>query len=204
MPAGNDGSANGASSAARSGSARSIAVVPGATVGTGLPACAPSTPSGTGRDNTAVPLLPGGFDLTDLDNFADGFPHDVFVWHRREAPVLWCEPTEHTPDGEGFWSVSTHAETLAVLHDPDTYSSERGGDRPYGGTILPDSPTAGMLLNMMDDPRHQRIRALVTPGLTPKRLASIEPELPRRTRMLLDAALERDDGRFDYLVDVAG
>jgi cytochrome P450 len=151
-----------------------------------------------------VPTLPGGFDLTDLENFAHGFPHDVFVWHRREAPVLWCEPTEHTPDGEGFWSVATHAETLAVLHDPETYSSERGGGRPYGGTILPDSPTAGMLLNMMDDPRHQRIRALVTPGLTPKRLAGIEPELRRRTRALLDGALARDDGAFDYLVDVAG
>ena len=34
------------------------------------------------------------FDLTDLDNFAHGFPHQFFVWHRREAPVLWCEPTD--------------------------------------------------------------------------------------------------------------
>lgn len=142
------------------------------------------------------------FDLTDLDNFADGFPHEFFVLHRREAPVLWCEPTEHTPDGEGFWSVATHAETLEVLHDHDTYSSERGGGRAYGGTILPDSPTAGQLLNMMDDPRHQRIRALVTPGLTPKRIAEIEPELRRRTRALLAAVIERRE--CDYLVDVAG
>ncbi len=141
-------------------------------------------------------------DLTDLDNFADGFPHDFFVWHRREAPVLWCEPTEHTPDGEGFWSVATHAETLTVLHDPDTFSSERGGHRAYGGTILPDSPTAGQLLNMMDDPRHQRIRALVTPGLTPRRLVAIEPELRARTRALLGAVIDR--GECDYLVDVAG
>ena len=51
-------------------------------------------------------------DLTDLDNFADGFPHDLFGVHRREAPVWWHEPTEHTPDGEGFWSVATYAETL--------------------------------------------------------------------------------------------
>ena len=64
-----------------------------------------------------------GFDLTDLDNFAHGFPHDAFGTHRREAPVLWHEPTEHTPDGEGFWSVATHAETVTVTHDPATYSS---------------------------------------------------------------------------------
>ncbi len=46
-------------------------------------------------------------DLTDLDTFANGFPHDVFRRHRELAPVWWHEPTEHTPDGEGFWSVAT-------------------------------------------------------------------------------------------------
>ena len=51
-------------------------------------------------------------DLTDLDNFAHGFPHELFALHRREAPVWWHEPTAHTPDGEGFWSVATYAETL--------------------------------------------------------------------------------------------
>jgi hypothetical protein len=38
-------------------------------------------------------------DFTDLDNFADGFPHALFKIHRREAPVWWHEPTEHTADG---------------------------------------------------------------------------------------------------------
>ena len=55
-----------------------------------------------------------GFDLTDLDNFARGFPHDVFALHRREAPVRWHPPTAHTPDGDGFWSVATHAETTVT------------------------------------------------------------------------------------------
>jgi cytochrome P450 len=78
-------------------------------------------------------------DLTDLDNFAHGFPHELFEIHRREAPVWWHEPTAHTPDGEGFWSAATHAETLEILRDPVTYSSERGGERPYGGTLLQTS-----------------------------------------------------------------
>jgi hypothetical protein len=26
-------------------------------------------------------------DFTDLDNFATGFPHELFAVHRREAPV---------------------------------------------------------------------------------------------------------------------
>ncbi len=140
-------------------------------------------------------------DLTDLDNFANGFPHDVFAMHRRQAPVWWHAPTEHTPDGEGFWSVVTHAEVLEVLRDPVTYSSERGGERPYGGTLLQDLPIAGHVLNMMDDPRHARIRRLVTSGLTPRMVRRIEDDLRARTCTLLDAI---DDATpFDFLREVA-
>ena len=74
-----------------------------------------------------------GMDLTDLDTFAQGFPHDLFRRHRAVAPVWWHAPTSHTPDGEGFWSVATYDEVLRVLNDPVTFSSETGGDRPYGG-----------------------------------------------------------------------
>jgi cytochrome P450 len=98
-------------------------------------------------------------DFTDLDNFASGFPHALFEVHRREAPVYWHAATENTPDGEGFWSVATYAETLAVLKDPVTYSSVTGGSRPFGGTLLQDLAISGQVLNMMDDPRHSHIRA---------------------------------------------
>jgi hypothetical protein len=51
-------------------------------------------------------------DLTDLDRFVDGFPHDVFAHLRREAPVSFHPPTPHTPGGEGFSVVSTYVECL--------------------------------------------------------------------------------------------
>ena len=140
-------------------------------------------------------------DFTDLDNFAAGFPHELFAVHRRDAPVYWHEPTEHTPDGEGFWSVATHAESLAVLRDPSTFSSETGGARPYGGTLLQDLPIAGRVLNMMDDPRHAQIRRLVSSGLTPRMIGRVEDDLRSRARRLLD---DVEPGRpFDFLVDVA-
>jgi cytochrome P450 len=142
-----------------------------------------------------------GVDLTDLDNFADGFPHELFARHRRLAPVWWHEPTEHTPDGEGFWSVATHAATLEVLHDPTTYSSETGGERPYGGTLIQDLPIAGQVLNMMDDPRHALIRRLVSSGLTPRMIRRVEDDLRARARRLLDGVA--DGGPFDFLTDVA-
>jgi cytochrome P450 len=139
-------------------------------------------------------------DFTDLDNFADGFPHDLFALHREQAPVHWHAPTENTPDGEGFWSVATHAETLAVLRDPETYSSVTGGDRPFGGTLLQDLSISGQLLNMMDDPRHAAVRRLVSSGLTPRMIRRVEDDLRARARRLLDDA---PAGPFDFLTDIA-
>ncbi|OBA71549.1 cytochrome [Mycobacterium sp. 1554424.7] len=142
-----------------------------------------------------------GIDLTDLDNFAGGFPHELFAVHRREAPVFWHEPTDNTPDGEGFWSVATYAETLEVLKDPATYSSVTGGQRPYGGTLLQDLAIAGQVLNMMDDPRHTQIRRLVSSGLTPRMIGRVEDDLRTRARGLLDAVVPGEP--FDFLVDIA-
>ncbi len=140
-------------------------------------------------------------DFTDLDNFATGFPHHLFEVHRREAPVYWHEATDNTPDGEGFWSVATYAETLAVLRDPDTYSSVTGGSRPYGGTLLQDLAIAGQVLNMMDDPRHSQIRRLVSSGLTPRMIRRVEDDLRTRARRLLDAV--SPGSPFDFLVEIA-
>jgi cytochrome P450 len=140
-----------------------------------------------------------GVDLTDLDTFSDGFPHGVFRRHRELAPVWWHQPTAHTPDGEGFWSVATYDEVLRVLHDPATFSSETGGERPYGGTIIQDLPVAGVVLNMMDDPRHARIRRLVSKGLTPAAVRDLEAELRRRMHALVAAV----DDEFDFLTDLA-
>ena len=142
-----------------------------------------------------------GIDFTDLDNFADGFPHDLFEVHRRETPVYWHDPTDNTPDGEGFWSVATHAETLAVLRDPETYSSVTGGSRSYGGTLLQDLAIAGQVLNMMDDPRHAQIRRLVSSGLTSRMIRRVEDDLRARARRLLDAVEPGEP--LDFVVDVA-
>ena len=146
--------------------------------------------------------IPEGVDLTDLDLFAAGFPHAVFTRLRAIAPVLWHEPTAHTPDGEGFWSAHSHAACMTVVHDPGAFSSETGGARPFGGTTLNDLPVAGQMLNMMDDPRHQRVRLLVSKGLTPRTIARLEDELRTRTARLVDDAIER--GECDFVNEIAG
>lgn len=148
---------------------------------------------------------PFPIDLTDLESFRDGFPHGFFTRLRAEKPVYWHPPSRYTPDREGFWVLSRHAEVVAVFRDPATFSSETGGGRPQGGTFLADLPMAGKMLNMMDDPRHRRIRGLVNRGFTPRVIAGLEPELRRRARGVL-AALDVAPGRTgtcDLVADVA-
>ena len=143
-------------------------------------------------------------DLTDLDLFVDHFPDEVFTHLRREAPVWWHPATTHTPDGIGFWVLSAHADIMAAAADAALFSSERAEGAEGGGTIIQDLPygfAPGVLLNMMDDPRHNRIRRLVTPSVAPRSLAVMEAELKARARRIVDAVVDR--GSCDFLTDVA-
>lgn len=145
-----------------------------------------------------------GLDLTDLDRFAHGFPYEVFDALRRDAPVWFHPATANTPSGEGFWVISRYADIVAAASDGGTFSSEGGPGREGGGTLIEDLPggfAAGVLLNMMDDPRHQRFRRLLTPSLAPRALRAIEADLRRRAERIVDAALAK--GECDFLTDVA-
>jgi len=143
-------------------------------------------------------------DLTDLDRFANGFPHEVFTALRRERPVWFHPPTVHTPGGEGFWALTRHADIVAAASDGATFSSHTGGTRDGGGTLIEDLPSgfaAGVLLNMMDDPRHRLIRRLVAPAVSPRMMRELEDDLRRRTAAILDEVMARP--RCDFLIEVA-
>jgi cytochrome P450 len=143
-------------------------------------------------------------DLTDLDQFANGFRYDALAALRATAPVAWHPPTEHTPGGVGFWVVSDYQTCVAVGGDPELYSSAAAPGRDGGGTLIEDLPVGfgpGVLLNMSDDPRHAAFRKLINPSLLPRALRAIEDDLTRRARMIVREAVER--GEVDFLVDVA-
>lgn len=142
-------------------------------------------------------------DLCDLDRFAEGFPHDVFTALRRDHPVWFHPATPNVPGGEGFWVLSRHADVLAAASDPATFSSVTGGERDGGGTLIEDLPIgfAGVLLNMTDDPFHQRFRSLLTPSVSPRAVAAMEHDLRARAARIVERARER--GRVDLLVEVA-
>src|SRR5262245_49961958 len=142
-----------------------------------------------------------GVDLSDNATFAQGFPHPHFTWAREHAPVYWHEPTTVTPDGEGFWVMSRHEDAMAIMLDPGTFSSDKGGGRTAGGTGLHDEAQAGKFLNWSDDPRHKRLRSLVNKGFTNRAIHDLEAELRRRTVALIEGLPENEP--FDFVARFA-
>jgi len=137
-------------------------------------------------------------DLSDNATFAQGFPHEHLTWAREH---YWHEPTAVTPDGEGFWVMSRHEDAMAVILDPATFSSDKGGGRTAGGTGMHDEYQAGKFLNWTDDPRHKRLRSLVNKGFTNRAIHALEAELRRRVVALIDALPEGEP--FDFVERIA-
>jgi cytochrome P450 len=136
-------------------------------------------------------------DLSDSQTFARGFPHAYFTWLRDNQPIFWHEPTDVTPDGEGFWVVTRYADVKAIQNNPGLYSSETGGIRKFGGTAINDHPSAGNALNSTDDPKHQMLRGVVMQGFTMQAVAKLEQELRRRINALIDVFPE--GAPFDFV-----
>lgn len=142
-------------------------------------------------------------DLCDLSLFTRGFPHDLFARLRRDRPVWFHPPTPGVPGDEGFWVLSRHGDVATAAADGATFSSRGGPGRDGGGTLIEDLPEGytGVLLNMTDDPHHQRFRSLLTPALSPRAVRALGEDLRARARAVVDDAITR--GEVDLLVDVA-
>lgn len=146
------------------------------------------------------PAVLEGFDLTDQARFSSGFPHEVFARLRRDAPVLF-HPPGHSSDGVGFWVLSRHADIRDAAASP-VFSSRGGGGRPHGGTHIDDArpELPGVLINMMDDPRHQEFRNVMTPAMGRQALAALEGKLRQYMAEKVSALLER--GTCDFAAEV--
>ena len=119
---------------------------------------------------------------------------------RAEAPISFHpEPaTARFPEGPGFWAVTRHADVLEASRKPELFSSAEG-------TSIRDLPVEyneffGSMLNM-DDPRHARLRGLVSSAFTPRTMARIERDLAAIAASRVDRLLEA--GPCDFVEVVA-
>ena len=120
-------------------------------------------------------------------------PYPTYARLRAEAPV-------YRNDALDFYALSRHADVTAAFRDSGTFSSANGVS--VEPTATGPHASRAMSFLAMDPPRHGRMRALVSRGFTPRRVADLEPHILELTRLHLEPALER--GTFDFVADFAG
>jgi cholest-4-en-3-one 26-monooxygenase len=137
-----------------------------------------------------------GLDLSDLDLFRDGIPHQIFATLRHRAPVF------HNPghDGEGFWALTRYQDVARVNRDHERFSSERRGIMMFDQTSL-DEPDQPRMMIEIDPPRHTRYRLLVNRGFTPRMVSMLESRMRDIARRTVDRVV--DAGSCDFATEVA-
>ena len=134
-------------------------------------------------------------DLMNPDAFAEGAPHEVFDFLRREAPV-YCHDE---PDGPGFWAVTRHADVHYVSRTPSLF-----GSWPNTNIADPDAERLailGEIMLNMDPPRHNAYRNTINKGFVPKRIAKLEGYINGVAKEIVDSIAPR--GECDFVEDVA-
>jgi cytochrome P450 len=154
-----------------------------------------------------LPPLPpvDSVDLSSIDFWLRPAPEReaAFAVLRRERPISFHQEFEPPPGlplprGPGYWALTRHADILAVSREPETFCSGKG-------TNIPDLPEVfneffGSMINM-DDPRHGRLRRIVSRGFTPRALARLEADVERRARQTIDRVIDR--GECDFVTEIA-
>ncbi|GAA3698802.1 cytochrome P450 [Gordonia hankookensis] len=143
------------------------------------------TATGTGMEH----LVP--FDPYEYDFHEDPYP--TYDRLRREAPVYHNAAMD-------FWALSRHEDVRAGFRDAVNLSNSWGvsmDPSSYG----PDAHKSMSFL-AMDDPKHMRIRKLVSKGFTPRRVGDLSGRITALTHQHWSKCL--DMGEFDYIADFAG
>ncbi|MBM3660759.1 MAG: cytochrome P450 [Actinobacteria bacterium] len=135
-------------------------------------------------------------DLTDLDTFVRGVPHDQFDLLRSEAPVYFHPEA----DGPGFWCIVRHDDLHKVSQTWEVFSSE-WGITVHDAESEEQLEQQRMMMLMMDPPRHTRLRLLVNKGFTPRMVERLHDRVREITREIVDDIARR--GECDFVVDVA-
>jgi len=139
-------------------------------------------------------------DLEDLDLWAG--PRDrideIFTTLRAAEP---CYTQEVAADGTrfgGYWSLTRFADIADVSRRPDDFSSAKGANIP---DFPPDLTEFFGSIIAMDDPRHARLRRIVSRGFTPRTLDALKSDVESIAAEVIGEIADR--GECDFVADVA-
>ena len=118
----------------------------------------------------------------------------------RPHPQFFAEPAvAFAAPGAGYYALVRHADVVEASRHPDVFSSARGA------TGIADLPVEfneyfGSMINM-DDPRHARLRRIVSRAFSPRMIARFEDDVRRAATEVVDELLAA--GPCDFVSHVA-
>ena len=149
------------------------------------------------------PTSASTIDLSDLEFWTRPWAEReaAFATLRRERPIAFFVEPElpFLPKGPGYFAITRHADILEISRQPEVFCSGNGA------TSIPDMPAEmnefyGSMINM-DDPRHQRLRGIVSRRFTPKMVQAAMDDVQTVTNRVIDDVI--DKGEIDFVSEVA-
>ena len=148
--------------------------------------------------------------LEDIDLSAPEFwraPRDfresAFAKLRNEDPYRFYEEMELAiaPKGPGYIALTRHDDIWHVSRNPQLFCSGKGSNIIDLSQEL--NEFFGSMISM-DDPKHFRLRSIVSKGFTPREIARIEEYVKVKARTIIDSVLDKyADKEFDFVDEVA-
>ncbi|MFD7613196.1 cytochrome P450 [Streptomyces sp. NPDC059828] len=140
---------------------------------------------------------PSAIDLADPNLHAERDLTALWRHLREQDPLHWQPPRGNRP---GFWVLTRYDDVSAAYRDTRRFHSDRGN---VLDTLLAGGDSAaGMMLPLMDGPRHAALRGALMKAFSPRALAGVVDSVRTASRELVTEFLER--GRCDFARDIAG
>ncbi|MCX6400695.1 MAG: cytochrome P450 [Propionibacteriales bacterium] len=129
---------------------------------------------------------------------------ESFAALRRTDPVSWQRPVEDAvtpdPDDPGYWALVKHEHITQVSKDSETFISGQG-------VLFDMLPRLFLQMTQsflaMDDPRHNKLRKLVSAAFTPKQIKKIDEDIRRAAREIVDELVADGPGEVELVEKVA-
>jgi cytochrome P450 len=145
-----------------------------------------------------------GINLTDWSFWGRSLRerHEAFRTLRYlPSPAFFEEPdnTPVAPQGAGYYALVTHADVTEASRRPQDFCSSRGA------TSITDMPADlieyfGSMIDM-DDPRHAKIRRIVSRAFSPRMVKRFEDQVQAVAGQIVDEVVANGSG--DFVQDVA-
>ena len=153
-------------------------------------------------------LTPDEIDLSDIAFWARPWDEreGAFQTLRHERPMPFFKEPEIPealsyviPEGPGYYALTRHAHISEASRHPEVFQSGRGA------TSIVDMPPEmldffGSMINM-DNPRHARLRRIVSAAFNPRMIKSIEDRIDLVANDVIDRVAPL--GGCDFVTEVA-